>query len=274
MNECYIPVVDKILGQFGVPDIIKTDNGPPFNSSMFSDYAKYKGFHHRKITPLWPLANAEVERFMRTVKKTMKAAISEGRNWNQYLQTFLLNYRATPHSSTGVPPATIMFGREIKTSLPQVDFKEPQLNIKKSDGEAKLKMKSHADQRNHAKESLIKIGDPVLIKGDNQKNKAVPPYDPKPLVVTERKGSMVTAERNGKSVTRNSSFFKPSPEYPDDTQSDEEEDDAMPQQPEEFPEAPQPSVEPVQEPRAPAVHTRPQRHCQTPARFKDFVMNT
>ena len=258
--KAVIPVLDKVLAQFGVPDIIKSDNGPPFNSSMFSDYAKYKGFHHRKITPLWPLANAEVERFMRTVKKTMKAAISEGRNWNQYLQTFLLNYRATPHSSTGVPPATILFGREIKTSLPQVQFKEPQLNIAKSDSEAKLKMKSHADRKNRARESIIKPGDPVLIKG--QKNKAVVPYEPKPLVVTERKGSMITAERNGKSVTRNASFFKPSPEHPDDISSDEEEEeDIQGPQPEETPEVPQPPPE-----------TRPQRHRRAPERFKDFVL--
>jgi transposase InsO family protein len=101
-----IPVLDKVLSQFGVPDVIKWDNGPPFNSSAFTDFARYKGFRHRKITPLWPLANAEAERFMRTVKKTIKAAISEGKSWKQEINTFLLHYRAKPHSSTGVPPAT------------------------------------------------------------------------------------------------------------------------------------------------------------------------
>ena len=280
--KAVIPVLDKIIGEFGVPKTIKTDNGPPFNSSTFADFARYKGFHHRKITPLWPLANAEVERFMRTVKKTMKAAISEGKSWNQYLHAFLLNYRATPHSSTGVPPATIMFGREIETSIPQVIFKEPQLDILEADNDAKLKMKTYADKRNHAKPSTITIGDPVLIKSDNTKSKAAPPYDPKPLVVTERKGSMITAERNGRRVTRNSSFFKPSPKLANDVPSDEEEEDEAttpleplvetvePQQAPQIPVPQQAPQTPVQ--RTPAVR-RSRRARNFPNKFRDFVMN-
>ncbi|XP_014677346.1 PREDICTED: uncharacterized protein K02A2.6-like [Priapulus caudatus] len=75
-----IPVIDKIIGEFGVPDVVKSDNGSPFNSSAFSDYARHKGVKHRNITPLWPLANAEAERFMKTVKKSIKAAIAEGKS--------------------------------------------------------------------------------------------------------------------------------------------------------------------------------------------------
>ena len=41
------------------------------NSNKF---AEYLGFKHRKITPLWPKANAESERFMRTIEKTIRAA--------------------------------------------------------------------------------------------------------------------------------------------------------------------------------------------------------
>ena len=87
-----IPVLDKVLGQFGIPDIIKSDNGPPFNSNAFSEFAVHKDFKHRKIIPLWPPASAEAECFMRTVKKTMKAAITQVKSWNQELNTFLLNY--------------------------------------------------------------------------------------------------------------------------------------------------------------------------------------
>ena len=30
-----IPVVDELLSMFGIPDVLKTDNGPPFNSDDF-----------------------------------------------------------------------------------------------------------------------------------------------------------------------------------------------------------------------------------------------
>ena len=87
---------------------------------------------------------------------------------------------------------------------------------------------------------------------------------------------MITAERNSESVTRNSSFFKLSPEYPEDIPSDEEEEDDVPKpQPEEIPELP--PIEPAQVPQTPAhtpaVRTRPQRNRQAPVKFKDFVMN-
>lgn len=31
---------------FGIPSVLKTDNSPPFNSSMFSQFTEYLGFHH------------------------------------------------------------------------------------------------------------------------------------------------------------------------------------------------------------------------------------
>ena len=40
-------------------------------------------------------------------------------------------------------------------------------------------------------------------------SKIFPPYDPRPYEVVERKGTMVSARRDSKLVTRNSSFFKP-----------------------------------------------------------------
>ena len=67
-----IPRLDKIFAEFGVPVSLKTDNCPPFNSHEFKTYASISGFRHRRIIPLWPQANGETERFMRTVKSLLK----------------------------------------------------------------------------------------------------------------------------------------------------------------------------------------------------------
>ena len=69
-----IPQLDKMFALFGIPDQVKSDNGPPFSGHEFTTFAGTLGFKHRKITPLWPKANAEAERFMRTLGKVMKAA--------------------------------------------------------------------------------------------------------------------------------------------------------------------------------------------------------
>ena len=117
--KAVIPKLDAIFAQFGIPQIVRSDNGPPFNSEDFKKFANYLGFKHRRITPLWPRANAEVERFMRTLKKTYRIAHAERKPWKQELYQFLRNYRATPHITTGTPPATLMFGRAIRTRLPE-----------------------------------------------------------------------------------------------------------------------------------------------------------
>ena len=52
-----IPVLDKVLSTFSTPDILKSDNGAPFNSGQFHAYAENMGFKHRKVTPYWPRAN-------------------------------------------------------------------------------------------------------------------------------------------------------------------------------------------------------------------------
>ena len=83
-----IPRLDKIFAEFGKPVSLKTDNGPPFNSHEFKTYASITGFRHRRKTPLWPQANGETERFMRTVKKSIKAALNKGRSWKQELFKF------------------------------------------------------------------------------------------------------------------------------------------------------------------------------------------
>ena len=63
-----IPNIDKIFAMFGTPDVLKSDNGPPFNGQDFAKFANVLGFKHRKVTPLWPRANGEVERFVKTLK--------------------------------------------------------------------------------------------------------------------------------------------------------------------------------------------------------------
>ena len=117
-----IPTLDKILAEHGIPNIIRSDNGSPFNSQSFKLFSEELGFHHRKITPLWPMANSEVERFMRTIKKLIKTAAVAQLNWKQDMYKFLRNYRATPHCTTGVAPATLLYNRsmgyEASTSYP------------------------------------------------------------------------------------------------------------------------------------------------------------
>ena len=112
-----IPKVDKVFSEIGKPDVVKTDNGPLFNSSAFKSFAQTLGFQHCKVTPRWPRANGEVERFVRTVKKVIKTAYLERKSWKQEMYRFLRNFRATPHTTIRIPTAIALFNRAIKTGL-------------------------------------------------------------------------------------------------------------------------------------------------------------
>ena len=85
------------------------------------------GFKHRKITPLWPRASVECERFMKTIGKAIRAAHTEHRSWKQEIYTFLRNYRATPHATTDMSPGEILFGKKSNAKLSDLTIKSPEI---------------------------------------------------------------------------------------------------------------------------------------------------
>ena len=83
---------------------------------------------------------------MRTIKKTTEAAIVEHRQLKHELQDMLGNYRATPHSSTGKPPATVLFNRPMRIKVPHVPSPSGDpASIEHRDHLTKAKMKTYVD---------------------------------------------------------------------------------------------------------------------------------
>ena len=160
-------------------------------------FLKQKGIHHRKICPYWPRANGEVERFNRTLMKAIKAAHTDRKDWRKELPQFLLNYRATPHTTTGKTPAKLLMGREIRTKVPQLitEVNKPAVSEARArDAAQKAKYKEAADHHDKACPSTINIGDKVLLQ-QPKKNKLSTRFDPKPYIVTEKKGPTVLLQR-------------------------------------------------------------------------------
>lgn len=204
-----IPKLDQLFATFGTPRVVKSDNGPPFNGEEFAKFAQVLGFRHRKVTPLWPRANGEVERFVKTLKKYIKAAKTEGRNWRKELQAFLRNYRTTPHATTGVAPSVLLMKRAVHNKIPQANSVDPISDIiRKHDSSQKMKIKVYADNKRCIKPCDISPGDAVLVKKPFNMVKGSTVYNPNPMTVVQKKGSMITARNEDTTVTRNSSFFK------------------------------------------------------------------
>ena len=213
--ECVKPVLEKLFTTFGTPEIYKTDNGSPFQSYNFANFADAWGLHHRKITPLWPRANAEVESFMKKLGKVLKIAGISGLDKNHELQTFLRVYRDTPHTTTKISPAMLMLGRSISSGIPQVHDKLQDFNklaeyhrqARENDKHGKESMRIENDKRLKTRERNISVGSRVLVKW-NKTGKAQSVWDPTAYTVTYTNGTLITATRHNHTITRNSSFFK------------------------------------------------------------------
>ena len=110
---------------------------------------------HQPILPKWPRANGLVENFNKPFLRCIVTAHIEQTNWRQALYSFLLNYRATPHCTTGIAPGEMLFGRQMRTKLPHVAVAVDQKDIGKiaeqNDARHKNKNKVYSDRKDKMK---------------------------------------------------------------------------------------------------------------------------
>ena len=286
-SKATIPKLDAIFARQGVPDVVKTDNGPPFHGHEFARFSAYLGFTHRRVTPLWPRANGEVERLNRTLGKVIRTAESEGVSWKQQLYKFLRQYRATPHSTTNVSPSEALNSRKLKCELPELQTPmqshKHDAFLRERDAQQKSQMKEYTDNLLHAKPSNLKEGDTVLVR-QPKKTKHTPPFNPQPFEVMTRRGNMIVARRGEKITKRNISHFKRIPTPPPDHHSSSEDyEEHIDNQP--LIAEPPPTQEdttlptldadlPPTTPQSPSSMEsclRSTRVHKTPVRFKDYV---
>ena len=90
----------KIFETYGVPKKVQTDNGPPFNSKEFKEFAAETGFQHKTITPRHPKAQGQVEGFNKLVNKSAVIANQESIDVKEATYDILQAYRSTPHPAT------------------------------------------------------------------------------------------------------------------------------------------------------------------------------
>lgn len=78
------------------------DNGPAFTDKRFIKFLKNHDIQLRHTTPLWPQANGEVERQNRSLLRRLRIAQALKLDWKEELLAYLMAYRKTPYSTTGV----------------------------------------------------------------------------------------------------------------------------------------------------------------------------
>ena len=105
-----ITALKSIFSRYGIPEILRSDNGPQFTSHEFREFAKSYGFSSVTSSPLYPRSNGQAERTVQTLRKLLTESDD--------LYLALLNYRSTRLPWCNLSPAELLMGRQLRTTLP------------------------------------------------------------------------------------------------------------------------------------------------------------
>ena len=93
-----------IVTELGSPHIIRSDNGPCYNSKEFQQFLQCYNITHHTSSPHHPRSNGFVERMVGVVKKLMDKAGKEGKPQI----SGLYEYRVTPQSGSIASPLQLI----------------------------------------------------------------------------------------------------------------------------------------------------------------------
>ena len=109
--------------RFGAPDILVSDQGTQFESSLFNEVLRRLGIDRRRIAPYHPQANGLIERAHSTFKNSLKCIADKVQCWEKALPTALLAMRCAV-TDLGVSPALVLYGEQLQIPgcfLPKVE---------------------------------------------------------------------------------------------------------------------------------------------------------
>ena len=99
----------KIFSIHGVPDIVHSDQGRNFESTIFSQTLKAFGAKKTRPTAYHPQCDGMVERFNRSLLQLLRSYVERNEDWERYLPLVLYAYRTAVHSSLNVSPFLLMY---------------------------------------------------------------------------------------------------------------------------------------------------------------------
>jgi transposase InsO family protein len=142
------PLFERAFLDYGLPDAIRSDNGPPFASTgvtgltALSVWWAKLGVAHERIDPGSPQQNGRHERFHRTLLEAMQPPCASRAAQDARFEAFAREYNEErPHEALGQNPPAKFYapsGRALPARLPEPDYPaEAAVRQVRSNGEIK-----------------------------------------------------------------------------------------------------------------------------------------
>ena len=118
-----ISMLKELFSEHGIPETIRSDNGPQFASHQFTKFTKELNFDHNTSSPRNPRSNGQANAAVNIAKSLLTHAKY---SWQDpYLA--LLAYRSTPMDAHLHSLAEMLYQTVIRTTVPQrIRHKDPQ----------------------------------------------------------------------------------------------------------------------------------------------------
>ena len=114
-SQGMIEALHTLFGRYGLPKQSKSDNGSQFILSQCVHFLCSYGVKHIQSAPYQFSSNGQAERFVQTLKRSLKASKNDGRSVSHCLAEALFSYRTTPHATTNSSPGEMFLKRLLLT---------------------------------------------------------------------------------------------------------------------------------------------------------------
>ena len=191
-----VRALKSIFARHGIPEKIRSDNSPPFDSGEYARFANHWRFKIKTCSPKFLRLNGEAERAVQIAKSILKKEKDK--------ENALLAYRSTP-LYCGYSPAQLLMGRNIRSTLPtfhsQLNPKLPDVSrLCQREQDGRLQQQINFNRRHRvAPLSTLQPGTEVVITNHDQPG----------TVVKEADGSRSVVEMPTKNICRNGEHLVP-----------------------------------------------------------------
>lgn len=173
-SKFFIKSLREAMCDTAAPDVIWSDQGPPFGSREVTDFLRRWGVRWQPSSPEYPQGNSYAELGVKNAKALIRKCW-DGRNLDMEKWTRgMLQARNTPHKTTGLSPAILLYGHPVQDCIPAHkssfvrSWHDEILKYDKTMAQSKVRMERYY---NRGKQELSPLypGMPVLVQNKTSK---------------------------------------------------------------------------------------------------------